>query len=112
VFDLEVDREIADWEDKPGIAAKRRKKRKRITENNCLGHCFLSLKRHALVPGTLSGAVLVLPYSVIAIFLMRTDFRDSFLGLFGYAAIGAIATPVAIAAFLWLGYLLAGLRRE
>ena len=79
---------------------------------NCLGHCFLSLKRRALVPGTLSGAVLVLPYSVIAVFLMRTDFRDSFLGLFGYAAIGAIATPVAIGAFIWLGYLLAGERRK
>jgi hypothetical protein len=78
---------------------------------NCLGHCFLSLKRRALVPGTLSGAVLVLPYSVIAVFLMRTDSRDSFMGLFGYAAVGAIATPVAIGAFLWMGYLLAGPRK-
>jgi hypothetical protein len=79
---------------------------------NCLGHCFLSLKRRALVPGTVSGALLVLPYSVIAVFMMRTDFRDSFLGLFGYAAIGAIATPVTIGTFLWMGYLLAGLRRK
>jgi Protein of unknown function with HXXEE motif len=79
---------------------------------NCLGHCFLSLKRRAFVPGVLSGAILVLPYSVIAVFMMRADFRDSFIGLFGYAAVGAIATPLAIGAFLWMGYLLAGPRRE
>src|SRR5690348_7589882 len=30
---------------------------------NAIGHCFLSLKRRTLVPGTLSAAVLVLPYS-------------------------------------------------
>jgi hypothetical protein len=74
---------------------------------NCIGHCFLSLKRRALVPGTLSGAILVLPYSVIAVSMMLTDLRDSFLDLFGYAAIGAIGTPIAIGAFLWTGYLLA-----
>ena len=79
---------------------------------NCLGHCFLSLKRHAFVPGVLSGVILVLPYSVIAVFMMRADFRDSFMGLFGYAAVGAIATPLAIGAFLWVGYLLAGPRRK
>jgi hypothetical protein len=79
---------------------------------NCIGHCFLSLKRRALVPGTLSGAILVIPYSVIAVFMMRTDFQDSFLGLFGYAAIGAIATPVAIGLFLWMGYLLARPQRK
>jgi hypothetical protein len=74
---------------------------------NCIGHCFLSLKRLALVPGTLSGIILVLPYSVIAVFTMRTDLRDSALALFGYAAIGAIITPVVIGLFLWIGYLLA-----
>jgi uncharacterized membrane protein len=79
---------------------------------NCLGHCILSLTRRALVPGTLSAAILVLPYSVIAVFMMRTDLRDSFLGLFGYAAIGAIVTPVAIGLFLWLGYFLARPRRK
>jgi hypothetical protein len=79
---------------------------------NCLGHCLLSLKRRALVPGVLSGAVLVLPYSVVAVSLMRTDFRDSLISFFGYAAVGAIATPVAIGTFLWMGYLLAGPRRK
>src|SRR5215469_2570657 len=37
---------------------------------NCVGHCILSLKRRALIPGTLSGAILVLPYSVVAMVLM------------------------------------------
>jgi len=73
---------------------------------NCLGHCFLSLTRRKLVPGTLSGAIIVLPYSVIAIILMRTNLQDSFLALFGYAAVGAIVTPVAIGLFLWIGYIL------
>jgi hypothetical protein len=74
---------------------------------NCLGHCVLSITRRKLVPGTLSGAIIVLPYSLIAIMLMRTNLQDSFLALFGYAAIGAIVTPIAIGLFLWLGYLLA-----
>ncbi|MBV8275647.1 MAG: HXXEE domain-containing protein [Verrucomicrobia bacterium] len=74
---------------------------------NCIGHCFLSLKRRALVPGTLSGAILVLPYSVIAVFMMRTDFRDSLLALFGYAAVGAIVVPIVIGSFLLMGYVVA-----
>ena len=79
---------------------------------NCVGHCFLSLKRRALVPGTLSGAILVLPYSAIAVSMMRIDLRDSFMGLLGYAAFGVIATPLAIGAFLWMGYVLARPRRK
>ena len=79
---------------------------------NCIGHCFLSLKRRALVPGTLSAAILVLPYSAIAVYMMRTDLRDSFIGLLGYAAFGVIATPLAIGAFLWMGYVLARPRRK
>jgi hypothetical protein len=78
---------------------------------NCVGHCLLSLKRRALVPGTLSGMVLVLPYSVIAVLIMRTNLQDSFLAIFGCAAIGAIMVPIAIGSFLWLGYLLARPRK-
>ena len=74
---------------------------------NCLGHCFLSLKRRALVPGTLSGALLVLPYSVIAVFMMQSNLKDSLQALFGYAAIGAIVAPIAIGLFLLMGYLVA-----
>jgi hypothetical protein len=78
---------------------------------NCVGHCLLSLKRRALVPGTLSGLVLVLPYSVIAVLMMRTDFQDSLSALVGYAVIGAIIVPIAIGSFLWIGYLLARARK-
>jgi hypothetical protein len=74
---------------------------------NCIGHCLFSLKRRALVPGTLSGMVLVLPYSVIAVLMMKTNLQDSFLALFGYAAIGAVIIPISIGSFLWIGYLLA-----
>jgi hypothetical protein len=38
--------------------------------------------------------------------MMRTTFQESFWALFGYAAIGAITVPIAIASFLWIGYLL------
>jgi hypothetical protein len=78
---------------------------------NCIGHCILSLKRRALVPGSLSGAILVLPYSVIALVLMRTNFNDSYIAVFGYAAIGAIVAPITIGAFLWIGYLSARSRK-
>jgi len=71
---------------------------------NCVGHCILAVKRRALVPGTLSAAILVLPYAAIALALMRTNFNDSYMAVFGYAASGAIAAPVAIGAFLWIGY--------
>jgi hypothetical protein len=79
---------------------------------NCLGHCILSITRRRVVPGTLSGAVIVLPYSLIAIMLMRTNLQDSFLALFGYAAVGAIVTPVAIGLFLWLSYVLVHNRKK
>ena len=79
---------------------------------NCLGHCFLSLKRRAPVPGTLSGALLVLPYSVVAVFMMQSTLKDSLQALFGYAAIGAIIAPMAIGVFLLIGYLLARPQRK
>ena len=79
---------------------------------NCLGHCFLSLKRRALVPGTLSGALLVLPYSVIAVFMMQSNLKDSLQALFGYAAICAIVAPIAIGLFLLMGYLVARPHRK
>ena len=79
---------------------------------NSLGHCFLSLKRRALVPGTVSGALLVLPYSVIAVFMMQSNLKDSLQALFGYAAIGAIVAPIAIGLSLWMGYLLARPQRK
>jgi hypothetical protein len=71
---------------------------------NGIGHCILSLRRRTLLPGTLSAATLVLPYSVIAIAIMRADFGDSFWSFLRLAAFGALTAPLAIISFLWIGY--------
>ena len=71
---------------------------------NALGHCVLSLKRRTLVPGTLSAALLVLPYSIGAIASMRIDLASSYLSLSFFAACGAVAIPLFTIGFLWLGY--------
>ena len=71
---------------------------------NAIGHCVLSLKRRTLVPGTISAAVLVLPYSIVAIASMRADVASSYSSLLFLAACGAAAMPLFIIGFLWLGY--------
>ena len=71
---------------------------------NAIGHCVLSLKRRTLVPGTLSAAVLVLPYSIVAIASMRADLASSYSSLLLLAACGAVAMPLFIIGFIWLGY--------
>jgi hypothetical protein len=71
---------------------------------NAVGHCFLSLKRRTLVPGTISAVALVLPYSILAITIMRTNLADSTVSLFFYAACGALAAPLAIMGFLIVSY--------
>jgi hypothetical protein len=71
---------------------------------NAIGHCVLSLKRRTVVPGTVSAAMLVLPYSVVAIASMRADLAASNSSLLLFAACGAVAMPLFTAGFLWLGY--------
>ena len=71
---------------------------------NGIGHCVLSLRRGTMLPGTLSAATLVLPYSVIAMVVMRTNLGDSSWSLLRFAAFGALAAPLVIIFFLWISY--------
>jgi hypothetical protein len=71
---------------------------------NAIGHCVLSLKRRRILPGTLSAALLIMPYSIVAIVIMRADFGDSYSYLLLLAALGAITVPLTVILFLWLGY--------
>lgn len=71
---------------------------------NAISHCVLSLKRRRILPGTWSAVLLILPYSIVAITIMRNDFGDSYPHLLLLAALGAITVPLTIIAFLWLGY--------
>ncbi len=71
---------------------------------NAISHCALSLKRHRVLPGTWSATLLILPYSLVAITVMRADFGDSYRSLLLLAGLGAIAVPLTIIVFLWLGY--------
>jgi O-antigen/teichoic acid export membrane protein len=71
---------------------------------NAISHCVLSLKRRRMLPGTLSAAVLVLPYSVVAIMITRSESGDSYSRLALLAALGALTVPLAIALFIGLGY--------
>jgi hypothetical protein len=71
---------------------------------NAISHCALSLKHRTILPGTLSAALLVMPYSIVAIVIMHADLRDSYSYLFLLAALGAITVPLAVILFLWIGY--------
>lgn len=71
---------------------------------NAIGHCALSLKRRSMLPATVSAIVLVLPYSLVCVFVMRTKLGDSWWFLLRCAALGAIVAPIAVFLFLWIGY--------
>lgn len=71
---------------------------------NAISHCMLSLKRRRMLPGTLSAALLVLPYSVVAIVITYAESGDSYSDLALLAALGALTVPLAIALFIGLGY--------
>ena len=77
---------------------------------NAVSHCLLSLKRRRWVPGTRSACFLVLPYSVIALIVMRTGAGDSPALMLRYALLGAITIPLAVGGFLLVGYGIASLR--
>jgi hypothetical protein len=70
---------------------------------NAVGHCLLSLRRGKWLPGTRSAAILVLPYGVFAVIVMRTMVGDSTLNLLRYALLGALTIPLAAAVFLPVG---------
>jgi len=72
---------------------------------NAVGHCALSLKKHAVTPGTVSAVALILPYSVVSVVVMHTQLGDSLALLVFSAAVGAVATPLAVALSLGIGYL-------
>lgn len=71
---------------------------------NGFGHCALSLRRHTVIPGTLSAIVLVLPYSGIAITTMRTSLEATVGSLACDAILGAMTMPLAILFSLWTSY--------
>jgi O-antigen/teichoic acid export membrane protein len=71
---------------------------------NAISHCVLSLKRGRILPGTLSAALLVLPYSVVAVMITHSESGNSYSDLALLAALGALTVPLAIALFIGLGY--------
>lgn len=70
---------------------------------NGLGHGLLSVKRREVVPGTVSAALLVVPYAVLTAVSMLGEPGSSPGLLLGYAALGAVGMPVVIALCLALG---------
>ena len=71
---------------------------------NAITHCALYFRRRRLLPGTLSACLLVLPYSLVAVTVMRTQGGDSPANLVWYALLGAVTLPIAIGLFLLIGY--------
>jgi len=71
---------------------------------NAIGHCALSLKRRSMLPGTHSAIALVLPYSSVCVFVMRTQLADSWWFLVRCAALGAVAVPLAVFSSLSISY--------
>ena len=78
---------------------------------NAVSHCLLSLKRRRWLPGTRSACMLVLPYSVIALIVMRTSADDSLASMLRNVLLGAVTIPLAVAGSLLVGSGIASLRR-
>jgi hypothetical protein len=66
-------------------------------------HCLLSVKRRKWLPGTRSACILVLPYGVITLIVMRTNVGDSAAAIILYVLLGAITIPLAVVVFLLVG---------
>lgn len=77
---------------------------------NAISHCVLSLKRGKWLPGTLSASILVLPYGIVALVVMRTVLGDSAGDIIRYALLGAITIPLTVAVFLLVGFGITRLR--
>jgi hypothetical protein len=71
---------------------------------NAIGHCVQSLTKRRMMPGILSAITLVLPYSIAAIMLMRSQLGDSVSSLLGFTLAGAITIPLAGGIFVLWGY--------
>jgi len=71
---------------------------------NAIGHCGQSLARRTLLPGTVSGLAVVLPFCVVAISIMRAEFGDGAGSLLSYAALGLVAIPVVVGVSLITAY--------
>lgn len=70
---------------------------------NAVGHCVVSAIHHSVTPGTLSAALVVLPYSILALITMRIVLGDSLIALVSYACLGAITLPLAALASILVG---------
>nr|WP_063573148.1 HXXEE domain-containing protein [Luteibacter rhizovicinus] len=71
---------------------------------NALGHIVMSLRRRSITPGTVSAVLLVLPYSVLVIIVLRASSDTSWGSILRMAGFGMLLIPLAVAVFLLLGY--------
>jgi hypothetical protein len=71
---------------------------------NALGHVVMSLRRRSITPGSVSAVMLVLPYSVLVIVVLRAATDASWRWILCMAALGALLIPLAVVVSLLLGY--------
>jgi hypothetical protein len=71
---------------------------------NALGHGVLSLRERAVLPGTVTALLVVLPYGVLAVHAMREQDGDSARRLLFFALTGAVALPTVVLAAAALSY--------
>ncbi len=69
---------------------------------NGFSHCVRSVQRRKLLPGTVSAALLILPYGAIAVLLMRSSGLPM-ASLLRDALAGAAMMPCVAVAFLTMG---------
>lgn len=71
---------------------------------NAIGHGGQSLARRTLLPGTVSGLVVIMPFCVVAVAVMRAEFGAAAGSLLLYAVLGLFAIPLVVAVSLVAGY--------
>ncbi len=71
---------------------------------NAVGHGFLSIRYKRWVPGTASALMLILPYALAVVAMLRIRRENSVASLLRLTLAGALAIPAASVFFLTAGY--------
>jgi hypothetical protein len=72
---------------------------------NAIWHCIVSILEKRLIPGTISALTLIIPISLLLIYMMFNDLGDTFFNLIIYIIFAMLVVPISIYTSLYIGYI-------
>lgn len=73
---------------------------------NAVQHIVSSYLARKMIPGTISAILLLIPCSLVYLFVLERETRFSIFDIVTWGIISIILTPLSIRLSLWIGYLL------